>query len=418
MATTPTLWPWILAAGSLALAGWATWRARQTSADAARLHGEITHLRLLLHKASQEKAKASADWRQLASATMDRAHAAAGHTEMVVLTARELGARVRDSAAGFQELSNTATRGTEAAAGVSATTNAQAEALKEMAGESARMAAGLDGLNLGVGCATLLSETCLDLVREGGARLDGAATALTAGEAAISQAGALSVRLSAATAQIAEGAAQITLLADQTNHAARNASLQAGWAGEAEDLFAGVAQEIRALAERSAAAAMAVIDIAVKVQADIESLQGAVASAGHDIHTGIQALGETATGLACMEQVEQDTRRSLAVAEETVLRLKRIGGRLAQKAEEAAAGTAEQLAMAAQSAAVAARLRESVDAMALRTAATTTLVERLSTEARENRVSALLVLEEVMRWSGPVIDLLPEGSFPDASAVA
>jgi methyl-accepting chemotaxis protein len=131
-------------------------------------------------------------------------------------------------------------------------------------------------------------------------------------------------------------------IAFQTNLLALNAGVEAARAGEAGKGFAVVAQEVRELAQRSAAAANGIKDLIIRSRNEVDQGVGLVTRAGHaldairvqvvDINGQVGAIaasaGAQAAGLtqvnAAIGDMDQSTQKNAAMVEETAAATSRL----------------------------------------------------------------------------------------------
>jgi methyl-accepting chemotaxis protein len=149
-------------------------------------------------------------------------------------------------------------------------------------------------------------------------------------------------RIEQASKEIGQITSLIDEIAFQTNLLALNAGVEAARAGEAGKGFAVVAQEVRELAQRSAAAAKDIKELIGKSGAEVASgvrlvtatgealdvIQTHVAAINEHVRSIARASAEQSTGLTeiniAMNQMDQVTQRNAAMVEETTAATHRL----------------------------------------------------------------------------------------------
>ncbi|ATW26543.1 methyl-accepting chemotaxis protein [Candidatus Formimonas warabiya] len=149
------------------------------------------------------------------------------------------------------------------------------------------------------------------------------------------------------SAQVGNITNVITGIADQTNLLALNAAIEAARAGEHGRGFAVVAEEVRKLAEQSAAAAKEIGQLITQIQSGVELAMKAIAQGAADVNEGVHLASEAGTAL---ENIIEAIHHNIKFIEEISLGAKQTseGTQQLSANNEQIASTIQQVASSTQ----------------------------------------------------------------------
>lgn len=305
------------------------------------LIGSIQRVASSLMASAQELAASSA---QSASGAQNAAEMAAQITSGAAALTAAAG-DVRQIMAELRQTSHQIAQGAQ-------TTAAEMTRATELLASSARSAAAVAARTGEVSAQTARTEL---LAQEGAQVVRESLAAMQRIQAAVTDSAARIRNLEALSAQIGEITAVIGAIADQTNLLALNAAIEAARAGEQGRGFAVVAEEIRSLAERSAAATREIADRIAGIQAGTAEAVAAMETGLQQVREGSgranaagDALGEILSGLRDTAADVQEIAGSVQAMQADIDRLVESFQAVAALAEEFTAATEEMDASTAQ----------------------------------------------------------------------
>jgi methyl-accepting chemotaxis protein len=214
--------------------------------------------------------------------------------------------------AGTDEVRDASARLNEAAQQASSSSEQQASAASSMAAAVEQMTVSVDHIAQNAEEARRATESAGELSRQGSRSVAGVVGEMDQIAASVKDSARMIEDLGAQSQKISSIVGVIREIADQTNLLALNAAIEAARAGEAGRGFAVVADEVRKLAERTAASTR-------EIAAMIDSIQKGTAATVASMRNGVGRV-EAGVGIARQagESMQQVERGSVHVAE-TVL---------------------------------------------------------------------------------------------------
>jgi methyl-accepting chemotaxis protein len=279
--------------------------------------------------------------------------AMAGNLKEVVAQAAEMSTSIASVSSGLNATSERIANATEQVAGQ---THTVATASQEMSATSNDIAQNCQEAALSSRQATAAAESGAKVVAHTVEMMNRIATRVNATASAVASLGSRSD-------QIGEIVGTIEDIADQTNLLALNAAIEAARAGEQGRGFAVVADEVRALAQRTAKATGEIGAMIKAIQTETQQAVAAMEEGVREVHLGTEEAAKS--GDALHEILEQTNSLSLQVsqiataAEEQTATIGEITGnihRISDLVEQAARGSHESAHSASQLASLSERL--------------------------------------------------------------
>ncbi|WP_374245618.1 methyl-accepting chemotaxis protein [Zoogloea sp.] len=283
-------------------------------------------------------------------------------------TARNVGALIaelRQQATEIEDTAATLSRTSEALAGAAATQNDASHAMANGVGE---MAASIQQVSDNARSADAHTRETRQQAARGQEATRHVIAQMGSIEQAVSAAAARIQQLGEASGHISTVVSVIREVADQTNLLALNAAIEAARAGEQGRGFAVVADEVRKLAERTAASTQEIARVVESIQTGTRDAIQGMASAREQVATGVEKV--EASGRT-MSEIEAGAEEVATIAAEMSASLRQQAAASSGIGDEVArishisgqndASAREALAAASTLARLSRRMSEAVD---------------------------------------------------------
>jgi methyl-accepting chemotaxis protein len=239
----------------------------------------------------------------------------------------------------------------------------QAEASSSMAAAVEQMTVGIDHINRNAQEADTNTREAGELSRQGAGSVSGVvremneiADSVQDSARTIGELGELSKKISAIVGTIRE-------IADQTNLLALNAAIEAARAGEAGRGFAVVADEVRKLAERTAASTREIAEIVRAIQGGTNAAVAAMQTGVARVEKGVVRSREAGESMAGIDRAMQHVVQTVGEISNALREQSAASTELAKSVERIAQKTEQNNAVVADNARTTGELRQLADAL-------------------------------------------------------
>ncbi|WP_227767189.1 methyl-accepting chemotaxis protein [Zhaonella formicivorans] len=211
-----------------------------------------------------------------------------------------------------------------------------------------QMSQGVEQVAISAGEVSEASKQAANLSERGSHAIDTAVTQMETISQAVNASAHIVTRLGERSREIGLILDSITNIAEQTNLLALNAAIEAARAGEQGRGFAVVAEEVRKLAEQSAAAAKQITEMIKLVQHETEQAVRSMEHGTSEVKNGIKAVGEAGNSFAEIFEVVKKVNRQIEEVSAASQQMA-VGGKQAVSAVGNIALVSEKSAAGAQS---------------------------------------------------------------------
>ncbi|MBP2018458.1 methyl-accepting chemotaxis protein [Symbiobacterium terraclitae] len=256
-----------------------------------------------------------------------------------------------------------------------------ARLLDEVRAEIEQVAATVVAMAEGSAHATATAREGVTVVEQ---TLDGIGRIRTA----VAQAMAKIRDLEQLSAQIGQITQAITEIAEQTNLLALNAAIEAARAGEHGRGFAVVAEEVRRLAERSAASTREIADLITNIQGRTAEAVQAMETGNAEVERGGQMAADTGRALSAIIQTVDGSARDVQRVADAMARIRQDAQRVTETFQSVAAVAEENSAASEEMAAGTAQMLEAIARVAEIVQANAQAVDGLGEAVEQQSASA------------------------------
>ncbi|NMB87762.1 MAG: HAMP domain-containing protein [Chloroflexi bacterium] len=355
------------------------------------------HMTACLHDFIQRVSKNSASLNSALSQLTDSAQQASQSAGLVSSAMQEIGRGAADQATSIEHTITSVEQVARAIADVAQGAQDQAGAVKKAAGVTYQISATVQQVAESAQSGVTHARQAADIARSGFKAVQDTIQGMQAIQTQVEHSAGKVEEMGLRSQEIGAILETIDDIASQTNLLALNAAIEAARAGEHGQGFAVVAEEVRKLAEKSAAATKEIAGLVRVIQGTVSEAVQAMAESSAEVRQGVvnagqsgQALGEIRSAVETVTtQVEGIARAAQGIHVSTD-ELVRVVDAVSAVVEANTAATEE---MAAGSKEVAAEIENIASVIGANNA----MVEEVSASADEMNAQAMEVIASV-QW--------------------
>ena len=300
----------------------------------------------------------------------------AGTIQQVAAGASEQNKTAQETKAAVEELK-------KAIEQIAAGAQEQSHAVHEMARAMGQMSSAVEGVVASVGAMSSSAAQTMETAREGGKTVRLTVEGIEEIRSTVLTAAEKMQELGAHSRRVGEIVQVISEIADQTNLLALNAAIEAARAGEHGKGFAVVADEVRKLAERSAASAKQIAQLIESMQSGVAEAVAAMNRGTDKVQTGTELAGKAGEALESILAAFEGLNRQIQGISQDAVEMRDGLAKVSVSVENVARITEEHTAATEEMTAQSEQVSRAIENIAAITEQTAASVEQVSAAAEE-----------------------------------